>query len=99
MSKPTIASRLISKIKGISTTILVDAKNNPTVPPFCASHQDHSLEKSNPCWKDLPARCKKPLMPPVRFVDMVSNEMDLCVKELKNLQKFLGKNKAENSKL
>lgn len=45
----TVISRLISKINGINTTIDVVARNNPTVPPFCANQYDHSLEILNPC--------------------------------------------------
>ncbi|VEU35203.1 unnamed protein product [Pseudo-nitzschia multistriata] len=46
---PTVISRFISKIRGIKTTMEVDARNNPTVPPFCASQYDHSLETLKPC--------------------------------------------------
>lgn len=62
--KRTMTSRLISKIRGIRTTMEVVAKKRPTVPPFWASHQDHSLETWNPCWKEFPARVKNPLRPP-----------------------------------
>mmetsp|Transcript_26938 Transcript_26938/g.74046 ORF Transcript_26938/g.74046 Transcript_26938/m.74046 type:complete len:138 (-) Transcript_26938:243-656(-) len=44
-----VISRFISKINGINTTIDVEARINPTVPPFCANQYDHSLEIWNPC--------------------------------------------------
>ena len=47
----------------------VDAKINPTRPPFSANHQDQSLAKMPPVLNEFPALMKKPLIPPTSFFD------------------------------
>lgn len=64
----TIISRLISKIKGINTTIEVDARNSPQRAPCPASHHDQSFA-TPPAWlKDAPARWRNPFIPPTSLL-------------------------------
>ena len=76
----TWTSRLISKIKGIKTTIDVEAIMRPNRPPFWANHHVQSRAIRLPSMMDLLVRSRKPFSPPVeRLLEMDAMLKYLCV--------------------